>query len=72
MVVPPGVRVIVHDPEMGSPLSCTLPLVIVQVGCMIAPGTGGAGLPFTVRTYVAIAAVQGEPSGLSVVMVIVT
>jgi hypothetical protein len=34
--------------------------------------TGAVGIVFTVSVYVAVAGEQGEPSGLSVVIVIVT
>jgi hypothetical protein len=47
VVVPPGVRVRVHVPEEGRPLSTTLPVRIVHVGCVIVPTTGAVGAPGT-------------------------
>ncbi|MBK7524700.1 MAG: hypothetical protein IPI53_11245 [Saprospiraceae bacterium] len=40
---------IVHDPEAGSPLRATLPVVVIQVGCVIFTNTGAEGLAFTVN-----------------------
>ena len=48
-VVPPGVLVMVHDPEAGSPLTSTLPVVVIHVGCVMVPTTGAEGLAFTVN-----------------------
>ena len=39
----------VHDPEAGSPLTSTLPVVIIHVGCVMIPMTGAEGLAFTVN-----------------------
>ena len=44
LVTPPGVRVIVHVPMEGKPLSVTLPVDTVQVGGVIVPTTGGVGV----------------------------
>ncbi len=71
-VVPPGETVIVHCPAAGKLFSITLPVASEQVGCVIVPGTGEAGIAFTVRVKVAIAAAHGAPKGLSVVTVIKT
>ena len=38
-----GVRVRVHVPEEGSPLSATLPVESAHVGWIIAPTTGAVG-----------------------------
>ena len=46
-VVPP-VAVKVHVPDVGSPLSETLPVDTSQVGCVTIPTVGGAGKEFTV------------------------
>ena len=43
-VVPPGLIVTVHVPGVGNPVSTTLPVARVQVGCVIAPITGAEGL----------------------------
>jgi hypothetical protein len=40
----PGVRVRVHVPAEGSPLSAALPVGRAQVGCVIAPTTGAEGV----------------------------
>ena len=45
----PGVLVIVHDPEAGSPVRATVPVVVVHVGCVMVPTTGAEGLAFTVN-----------------------
>jgi len=39
---------------------------------VIVPTTGAVGKAFTVKVYVATAAAQGAPNGLSVVTVIIT
>ncbi len=72
VVMPPGVRVMVQSPVAGRLLSITLPPGLAQDGCVTVPGTGAAGLAFTVSVYVADAAAQGEPSGLFVVTVMTT
>lgn len=71
VVFPPGLRVIVQLPD-GNPVSNTLPVETAHVGWVIVPTTGAVGIAFTVSVYVAVAGEQGEPSGLSVVTVIVT
>jgi hypothetical protein len=37
VITPPGVRVRVHDPAAGNPLSTTLPVAEMQVGWVINP-----------------------------------
>jgi hypothetical protein len=44
MVEPPGVAVTVQVPDAGSPLKSTLPVAVVQVGWVMAPTAGAAGL----------------------------
>ena len=44
MVEPPGVAVTVQVPDPGSPLKATLPVVVVQVGWVMAPTTGADGV----------------------------
>ena len=39
---------------------------------MVVPTAGAAGLAFTLKVYVAVAAVQGAPNGLLVVTVMIT
>ena len=43
MVVPAGTSVSIHEPEEGRPLSATLPVATVHVGCVMAPVTGAVG-----------------------------
>jgi hypothetical protein len=40
VVLPPGVRVNVHVPDEGNPLSATDPVATEQVGCVIVPTIG--------------------------------
>lgn len=72
VVTAPGVRVNVQVPEEGNPLSTTLPVATSQVGWVMVPTTGGAGVAFTLKVYVAVAGVQGAPRGLFVVTVMIT
>ena len=72
VVTAPGERVNVQVPEDGNPLSTTLPVATSHVGWVIVPTTGGAGVAFTLNVYVAVAGVQGSPSGLLVVTVMLT
>ena len=44
VVVPPGVRVNVHVPLEGKPLSTTLPVARAQVGWVMVPATGADGV----------------------------
>jgi hypothetical protein len=44
MVEPPGVTVTVQVPDAGSPFKVTLPVAVVQVGWVMAPTTGAAGV----------------------------
>ena len=39
-----GIRVIVHEPDAGSPLNATLPVDNVHVGCVTVPITGVVGV----------------------------
>jgi hypothetical protein len=47
VVAPPGLRVNVHVPVEGKPLSTTLPVDEAQVGCVIVPTEGAVGAPVT-------------------------
>ena len=51
-MVPPGERVRVQVPDAGKPLNATLPVGVVQVGCVIIPTIGAVGLAFTVNDMV--------------------
>jgi hypothetical protein len=42
VVTRPGIRVIVQFPE-GKPLSTTVPVSVVQFGCVIVPTVGADG-----------------------------
>ena len=44
VVTPPGVRVNVHVPLEGNPLSTTLPVARAQVGWVMIPTTGAVGV----------------------------
>ena len=44
VVAPPGNRVITHDPVEGNPLSITLPVGTANVGWVIVPIAGAAGV----------------------------
>jgi hypothetical protein len=68
----PGLRVIIHDPEEGRPDRATDPDEEVQVGCVTEPVTACAGTGLTASANDAVAALQGSPTGLFVVTVIVT
>lgn len=43
VTIPPGVRVNVHVPDVGSPLSCTLPLESEHFEGVIVPTKGAVG-----------------------------
>jgi hypothetical protein len=43
-VISPGIRVSIHVPDIGSPVSTTLPVVTEHPGCVIVPKTGAAGI----------------------------
>jgi hypothetical protein len=72
VVILSGKRVRVHVPPDGRPFRTTLPVNTVQLRLTIVPIDGAEGMAFTVSVYVATAAEQGVPNGLSVVAVIVT
>ena len=44
-ITPPGFLVSVHVPVAGKPFNTTLPVGVVQVGCVTIPITGGDGEP---------------------------
>lgn len=48
VVVPPGDLVMIQSPVAGRLFSITLPSGLAQDGCVTVPGTGAAGLAFTV------------------------
>jgi hypothetical protein len=50
VITPDGSLVMVHVPLEGSPLSATVPVAELQVGCVIAPTCGSDGIAPTVRT----------------------
>jgi len=66
----PGLMV--HVPVEGRFVSITLPVATAQVGWVMVLTVGADGILFTVNVYVATATEQGDPNGLSVVMVMST
>lgn len=44
LVTAPGLRVSVHVPGDGRPLSAILPVAVPQVGCVMVPITGAVGV----------------------------
>ena len=44
VVFPPGLRVNVQVPEEGNPLSTTLPVATLQVGCVMLSTIGTVGV----------------------------
>jgi hypothetical protein len=71
-VTSPGLLVRVHDPEEGKPLRATLPVETVQVGLVIVPTTGTAGIVFIDNVNVALTAEHSFPGGSFVETVIIT
>jgi hypothetical protein len=55
VVVPPGDLVNVQVPVDGKPLIITLPVAILQVGCVIVPITGAVGVDGCVFTVAGVA-----------------
>ena len=49
VVMAPGLRINVHVPAGGNPLSTTLPVPTVHVRLVIVPTTGADGAELTVR-----------------------
>ena len=49
VIIEPGLRINVHVPDEGNPLSTTLPVGRVQVRLVIVPMTGAVGMAFTVK-----------------------
>lgn len=72
VIMSPGLRINVHVPAEGNPLSTTLPVGTAQVRLVIVPIAGGVGMEFTVRVYVPTPETQGAPKGLLVVTVMIT
>ena len=61
VAVPEGVPVTVQLPEAGNPLSATLPVAIIQVGCVIVPIIGALGAEFIVAKTAVLDAVVQPP-----------
>jgi hypothetical protein len=72
LLIAPGLRTRVHVPGVGNPLRATLPVPTVHVRFVMVPIAGAEGVAFTVNIKVPIAAEQGEPKGLFVVIVMIT
>jgi hypothetical protein len=58
VVTLPGLRVIVHVPDAGSPFRTTLPVATEQVGCVILPGTGAVAIGEMITWVVAVVTPQ--------------
>jgi hypothetical protein len=69
MVEPPGVAVMVQVPDAVSPLKATLPVAIVQVGWVMAPTTGAAGVAGCVLMVALSDEVEVQPAALVTVKV---
>lgn len=72
LVIPPGFLIKVQFPLEGNPFKTTLPVATEQLVWVIVPMEGVEGTGFTVSVKLAEADSQGEPSGLSVVTVMIT
>jgi hypothetical protein len=55
VITPPGVRIIIQSPEEGNPFNTTLPIEMKQVGWVIVPIVGAAGVALTVTVVEAAA-----------------
>lgn len=69
-VLPPGVRLIVHVPDDGRPVSCTLPVVRMHVGGVMVPMTGAEGGARTVTVVEAEG--EGPPHPFAVTLIVAT
>jgi hypothetical protein len=43
-VIPPGLLVNVHVPDVGNPFNTTLPVETLHVGCIMVPIVGAVGV----------------------------
>jgi hypothetical protein len=66
-VFPPGDCTMLHVPPAGNPLKSTLPVEVMQFGCVTWPITGFAGLGSTVSENVTTAAMHFVRLGTLVV-----
>ena len=64
MVTPPGFLVNVHVPVAGKPFNTTLPVGVVQVGCVTRPMIGVVGKPGTGLT-VKVVGFETQPVAVS-------
>ena len=71
MMMLPGKRVSVQVPVAGRPFMTTLPVGRSQVGCVIAPGTGGVGIDGWVSKVTLCDGVELHPLALVTVKVYV-
>ena len=69
VVVPPGVTVSVHVPVAGNPLNTADPVVTVQVGCVVVPTAGAAGVAGCVLITTFADATEVHPAALATVNV---
>ena len=61
VVVPPGVRVMVHVPVAGNPFSTTDPVATLHVGCVIVPAVGAGGVAGCALTLTLADAAEVHP-----------
>ena len=66
-VVPPGFLVRVHVPVFGKPLNATLPVPRVQVGWIIVPMIGAAGLPGAASITTSVDSPEVHPAALVII-----
>lgn len=64
VVTPPGKRVITHEPDDGNPLNTTLPVGTVNVGWVIVPTAGAAGVGGCAGITTLAEAVDKHPSAV--------
>ena len=67
VVDPPGFLVSVQVPVFGKPLNATLPVPVSQVGWIIVPMIGAAGLPGTVLITTSTDSPEVHPASLVII-----
>ena len=63
-ITPPGFLVNVHVPVASKPFNTTLPVGVVQVGCVTRPITGGVGEPGTALITTSADCSEAQPTSL--------
>ena len=69
VVTPPGVRIRVHVPAVGNPLSKTLPVDTLHVGRVMVPTTGAVGAEDCTIIFTLAEATEIHPAALVTVNV---